>query len=218
MSHEHELMEELRTAKKSLSEAWLAVREAEDILREKRATQKKALALLDEILDEIEKGTTGRPILDRINERRREEEETADERQRGPTAAKARPVKTTAKLSPAESVSRIQGDVKTWEETPLAVVCGEKLAGRISSELRCETLGDLEGMLIDEGITAAELAPDLGDDAEKLVKALWAWRLARCWRSRSVTPPAAAGATGGSRASSPMARSGKARGRISASW
>lgn len=89
MSYEKELFLELRDARKRYSEALAEENEAHARHQELRKKRRESLRAIEEILMEIETGCSGRPILDRINSRASPAEETADERQRGPTAAPA---------------------------------------------------------------------------------------------------------------------------------
>lgn len=84
---EHDLLQELRQARAALYRA----REAEEAVRlqlsERKQERIKAQELVEEVIREIETGSTGRPILDHLATKQtaEPEEETADERQRGPT-------------------------------------------------------------------------------------------------------------------------------------
>ncbi len=96
MSREHELIEELRRARKALASARKDESEAKAVIYDKKATRVRAESLVEEILTELETGKSSRPILDAISGLVRargagrppepEDEDTADERQRGPTA------------------------------------------------------------------------------------------------------------------------------------
>jgi hypothetical protein len=91
MSREHELFEELRKARRSLAGAKGAEKEARAVILDRKAARLRAEALVEEILSEVETGKTGRPVLDAIAVAGRgagkaPADETADERQRGPTA------------------------------------------------------------------------------------------------------------------------------------
>lgn len=97
MTTDHAILEELRQARKSLAAARIAEQDARTIVSERKAARMKAEALIEEICSEIETGRSGRPILDHINgrsgkgsERPEEEDESADERQRGPTVREPR--------------------------------------------------------------------------------------------------------------------------------
>jgi hypothetical protein len=66
MSHNDELIDELRAARLKRQEAREAMNEAEVIFKEKKTRYKQSEALIDEILEEIETGQTGRPVMDAI--------------------------------------------------------------------------------------------------------------------------------------------------------
>lgn len=90
MSTDHAILEELRQAR-------IAEQDARTVVSERKAARMKAEALIEEIMAEVETGRSGRPILDQINgrsgkgaERPEEEDDSADERQRGPTVREPR--------------------------------------------------------------------------------------------------------------------------------
>lgn len=89
MSREHELMTELRDARRRLLAARIAEQDARTALSERKAARMKVEKDLEEILGEVETGSTGRPILDAINGAAlaaAAEDAGADSQQRGPTA------------------------------------------------------------------------------------------------------------------------------------
>jgi hypothetical protein len=113
MSREHELFDELRTARRNLAGAKGAEKEARAVILDKKAARLRAESIVEEILSEVETGKTGRPVLDAIaaNGRNRgagkppddEEPESADERQRGPTHISDSHLVTITPETPAET-------------------------------------------------------------------------------------------------------------------
>lgn len=116
-NREHELIQDLRAARLKQAEAALAESAAKSVWLERKADSAKAAALVEEILLDIQTGTTGRPLIDYA--------ETADERQRGPTAAEPEPEspapKPKRKRGKADPPAPAADPTKEWAALQLIV-------------------------------------------------------------------------------------------------
>lgn len=163
-SREHELFQELRAARRDRAAALEDEEEARRVAAEKKAVRRKFDLLIEEILDEIETGKRRDSLIEYAESRAEaaEAEDTADERQRGPTSAP--PAKAPAR-KPERADRRTAGDGDqaefaeafdpcdlhegSWRDTKLRDVIKSK--NLLKDLFRYDTLGCLVDAAKEEG-------------------------------------------------------------------
>ena len=106
MSREHALIEELRAARRTLAATRTAEQDARAAVHERKADRIRAEAAVEEIVSELETGRSSRPLLDAVHGQAARaatpepEEESADERQRGPTGGNIGPMRPIGPMEP----------------------------------------------------------------------------------------------------------------------